>query len=428
MREQAQKGTSLPSMSSLRSSAEDQRSPGVEPKSRSSDEAQAVANTLQLIQSPSQTVVFGNSAISPVQPRWATAGRGGLEHGILSVEAAIHLPFSVSQPTPGDIILHATRTFFQAFGEGLSSTEISFPGLVCNASTSQDVWARHTSGIRRASSFWHDFDTAVYLLRVGSLPMGWATFHAVWETAAEAMVSDLPTLLRRLVMISNPGYLGQLPEFRESVLKFIADLLHVKLGESHPLAQICRQLLNDDELPRTSEAILLLLRKLLEERLGPYHHETFESQLALVVCQRRNRDLKAAERSARELLQRTQSPGAGRNGQFSRAMRSIAHILKEQRRYEEAIAICHQILHQQPSDISQEQWIYAKEDLAELLRLQGNVEMESLHLYAALEAAQKSFGHGAAPTLHIWDKLTVSLKNQDLGCEKEYSLTPRLDS
>lgn len=242
--------------------------------------------------------------------------------------------------------------------------------------------------------------------------MGWAAFHAVWETAADAVVTDLPTLLRRLITISIPGYLGQLPELRESVLKFIADLLHVKLGESHPLAQICCQLLNDDELPRTAEATLFLLRKLLEERLGPCHHETFESQLALVVCQRRNRNLKAAERSARELLQRTQSSGARRNGQLSRAMRSIANILKELRRYDEAITMCHQILDQHPSDLSQEQWIYTKEDLAELLRLQGNVEMESLHLYAALEASQKSFGHGAAPTLHIWDKLKVSLKDQ----------------
>jgi hypothetical protein len=38
--------------------------------------------------------------------------------------------------------------------------------------------------------------------------MGWVAFYAVWETAAEAVVSDQPTLLWRLIMISNPGYLG----------------------------------------------------------------------------------------------------------------------------------------------------------------------------------------------------------------------------
>ncbi len=414
IRELAQNCNSLPGRLPLRSSADDQRSPGVDLTSPSSDGQPLAANALQFIQSPSQTVVVGDRAgatIQQLKPRWATACNRIPKHGMLGGEAAIHLPFSLSQSTPGEVLLYATRTFFEAFSEKLSSTDIS-PNSACNDSTSNDIWASHTFGIVRARSFWHDFDTAVYLLRVNSFSMGWTTFHTVWGTAAEALVSDLPTLLRRLITISSPGYLGQLPELRRLVLKFIADLLHIKLGDSHPLAQICRQLLNDDELSRMSEAALLLLRKLFEQRLGPHHHETFESQLALVVCQRRNRDLHAAEQSARELLQRTRLPEAMRNGQFFRAMRSLIHILKEQRHYEEAITLCHQALDQHPSDMLQKQWIYTKEDLAELHRLQRNVEMESLHLYAALEASQKLFGHGAAPTLHIWDKLQLSLKDQ----------------
>lgn len=414
MRELAQNCNSLPSKPPLRCSANDQRSPGVEPKSLSS--SGPATNTGHFIRSPAQTVVFGDRAVATVQrpqPRRATVCNGIPNHGMLGMEAAI-FPFSLSQSTPGGVLLHATRTFFNAFSEKLSSIDNFSPESVCNASTSHDVWTSHTSDIVRARSFWHNFDTAVYLLTVNSLPMGWTAFHAVWGTAAEALLCDLHTLLRRLITISNPGYLGQLPELRQLILKFIADLLHIKLGESHPLAQICRQLLNDDVLPRMSEAALLLLRKLFEQRLGPHHHETFESQLALVVCQRRNRDLHAAERSARELLQRVRLPGARamQNGQFFRAMRSLIHILKEERQYEEAITLCHQILDQPPSDMWQKQWIYTKEDLAELHRLQGNVEMESLHLYAALQASQKVFGHGAAPTLHIWDKLQLSLEDQ----------------
>jgi len=360
--------------------------------------------------------MFGDHAVTTVQllqPRWATVCNGIAHHRMLGVEGAI-FPYSLSQSTPSEVLLHSTRTFFDAFSEQLFSTDSLPPGSLCGPSSSHDVWTRHTSGIVRARGFWHDFDTTVYLLRVDSLPMGWTAFHAVWGTAAEALLCDLPTLLRRLITISSSGYLGHLPELRQLILKFIGDLLHIKLGQSHPLAQICRQLLNGDEHPKMLEVTLLLLRDLCEQRLGSQHHETFESQLALVVCQRRNRDLYAAEQSARGLLQRVHLTEARaiQNGQLFRAMRSLIHILKEERQYEEAITLCYQILDRHPSDLWQKQWIYTKEDLAELHRLQSNVEMESLQLYPALQAAQRVFGQGAAPTLHIRDKLQLSLEDQ----------------
>lgn len=146
--------------------------------------------------------------------------------------------------------------------------------------------------------------------------------------------------------------------------------------------------------------------------LGLSHPDTFEAHLTFVVCQRRNHSHVVAEQSARELLRVTQSVAGARGDRRYRAMRSLAHILKERREYREAITLYQQILGDEQGGLSQKYWIYTKEDLAELFRFQENFKMESYHLCAALATAQQFWGNQAVPTLHIQDKLRISLEKR----------------
>jgi tetratricopeptide (TPR) repeat protein len=266
--------------------------------------------------------------------------------------------------------------------------------------------------VSKSNKFWHDFETAVYLLQIGSFRLGWSTFHTTWEKAAEAFLSSPTTLLRKLITTLTPGgKLNKFPEVLRSVLTFIAELLRLKLGGNHPLVHICQQLQLDMHGPRTSETALCLMSDMLGRRLGPLHQETFQAQLSLIVCQRLNRDLARAEDSARSLVEKLKSSPQGA-GQLLQALRKLTHVLKDLGRYDEAVAIGHRILEHELNTASHELVIYTREDLAELYRLQERLYMESWCLSEALTASQQWFGHKAAPTLHIWDKLKTSLTEQ----------------
>lgn len=161
----------------------------------------------------------------PLLPLQATPCFRTLQHGRLDWPL-LHSSF-LGQATPSEVILLATRSFFEG---ALEPT--AFNG-------------------RKTNRFWHDFDTAVYLLKIGSLSRGWAAFHAMWEVVAEALVSNPFSLLRRIIAISLPNYFGPLSEIRTLVLGFIAALLEIKFDKLHPVVQICRNALVDDEVSRS---------------------------------------------------------------------------------------------------------------------------------------------------------------------------------
>lgn len=329
--------------------------------------------------------------------------------------ASVSIPSFTTKGSPGELIFHATTSYLDSLGDTMSSMRSTFvktpvPGsggdgaLIEVLSDSNDV--------SKSNKFWHDFETAVYLLQFGSIRLGWATFHTTWEEAAEAFLSSPTTLLRKLITTLTPGgKLNKFPEVLLSVLTFIADLLRLKLGRNHPFVHICQQLQLDEHGPRMSETALCLMSDMLGRRLGPLHPETFHAQLSLIVCQRLNRDLARAEDSARSLVQKSQSSPQGA-GQLLQALRKLTHVLKDLRRYEEAVAIGHRILDHDLNTASHELVVYTREDLAELHRLRGQLSMESWYLSEALMASKQWFGHKAAPTLHIWDKLKTSLAGQ----------------
>jgi hypothetical protein len=329
--------------------------------------------------------------------------------------ATISIPFFIAKASPGELIFYATSSYLTSLNETIPSMGSPFVQTSALGSGSNDTLTETASDaddVPETNKFWHDFETAVYLLQIGCFSLGWATFHTTWKMANKAVLSNPTTLLRKLITtLTLGGKLNKFPEILRLVLTFMVDLLQLKFGRYHPLVNICQQLQLDEQSPRTSETTLCLMRDMLERHLGPFHQETFRTQLALIVCRRLNHNLAAAEESARLLIQKSQSSPQGAE-QLPQAMRKLAHVLKDLLRYEEAVAICHRILGHHFNTVSYELVIYTREDLAAIHRLQGQLSMESWYLSEALVASQQWFGHTAAPTLHIWDKLKTSLAEQ----------------
>lgn len=305
-----------------------------------------------------------------------------------------------------EIILLSTNTLAQnfvlAFGLNSDTTAQPFHSQTSSGSVSN----------MQTNRFWHDCETAIYLLRIGSTALGWKTLHTCWGTAAENLLSQPITLLQKVLTTLHPyGSLRAFPEVFNSTLKFIADLVEIKLGISHPLVQICGHIRQDNEGPRTAESTLTLMSGLFEEHLGQLHHETFQTNVALINRYSQNGDITAAEITARRLVQIIESSPQWAI-QLPKALRKLAHVLKIQGRYEEAIVVQQRILSDLKMIIPEDLRIYTKEDIAELQRLQGNLHLESESLLEALLCAQRLFGPNQAPSLHIWDKLKVSILSQ----------------
>ncbi|KAF4449461.1 Clr5 domain-containing protein [Fusarium austroafricanum] len=317
----------------------------------------------------------------------------------------------VGGASSGEIILLSAKTLVQNFASACGLN---------NDTTAQPFLSRASSGSVsniQTNQFWHDCETAIYLLRIGSTALGWRTLHTCWETAAENLLSQPITLLQKVLTTLHPyGSLRRFPEVSDSTLRFIANLVEIKFGISHPLVHICRHIRQDNEGPRTAESTLTLMSSLFEEDLGQLHHETFQTNIALINRYTQNGDITAAELTARRLVDITES-SPQRSTQLPKALRKLAHVLKIQGRYGEAILFQQRILSDRKMFIPEDLRIYTKEDIAELQRLQGNLYMESESLLEALLSAQRFFGPNQAPSLHIWDKLKASLFSQGRDLE-----------
>jgi hypothetical protein len=311
----------------------------------------------------------------------------------------------------GEIILLSTKSLAQ-----------NFVSACClnNDTPAQPFFPQASSGSvpnAQTNHFWHDCETAIYLLRIGSTALGWKTLHTCWETAAENLLSQPITLLQKVLTTLHPcGSLRAFPEVSDSTLKFIANLVEIKLGISHPLVQICDHIRQDNEGPKTAESTLTLMSSLFEEHLGQLHHETFQTNIALINRYSQNGDISAAELTARQLVQIIES-SPQRPIQLPKALRKLAHVLKIQGRYGEAILVQQRIVSDLKMFIPEDLRIYTREDIAELQRLQGNLFMESESLREALLSAQRLFGPNQAPSLHIWDKFKASMFSQGRALE-----------
>ncbi|KAF4968197.1 hypothetical protein FSARC_4387 [Fusarium sarcochroum] len=332
------------------------------------------------------------------------------------VSLAMHRPSRVlGGASSGELILLSTDTFIQNF--------ISTCGLSNKTTRKYSPFQADSDGVpyMRANQFWHDCETAIYLLRIGSTALGWSTLHTCWGIAADSFLSQPVTLLQKVLTTFHPhGSLKKFPEVSNSTLKFTADLIEIKLGISHPLVQICRNIQHDNEGPKTAESTLTLMSSLFEKHLGPHHHQAFQTNTALINRYSQNSNFTAAERTAQRLANNSESSPT-RSVQLPKALRKLAHVLKSQGRYEEAILFQQRIVGELEDSIPEDLRIYTKEDIAELQRLQGNTYLESEYLLEAFLNAQRFFGPNQAPTLHIWDKFEASLSEQGRELESVWT-------
>ncbi|KAL2681305.1 hypothetical protein Neosp_008916 [[Neocosmospora] mangrovei] len=339
----------------------------------------------------------------------------GLQPGSLASHAVNRPSRHLGVTSPGEVILLSTKAYIQNYVTGCHVDYRATARFVPSQTSCGESLGPPPNA--QTNQFWHDFETAVYLLRIGSMALGWSTFHTCWGTATDNLLPQPLTLLRKVMTTLHPqGGLTRYPEVSRLTLAFIADLLEMKLGTSHPLSQICRHVWRDSEGPRTAEYTLALMSSLFEENLGVCHHETFLTDTALIARHLQNGNVAAAERSARRLVQKSElSPN--RASQLPKALRQLAHVLTTLGQYQEAIEVQEGILDCPGAMISRELRIYTMEDIAELHRLQGDFFMESESLREALLAAREFFGRGQAPTLHIWDKFAASMSKQGRAFE-----------
>lgn len=321
------------------------------------------------------------------------------------------LPAPLLCTTSTERILQITRAYIT----GLIETPRMFPhssqhvtryNIQLGSVSHRDVLAFQTG------RFWHDLETAIYLLHIGSTELGWSTFQTTWEQAANIILAQPATLLRKLgTTLSPTGRLKIFPHALALIWRFIKNLIGKKLGNRHPLYLICRESSQDNNSSHTTEQTLRLTRDMFQRSFGLAHYETFETALTLVAWQRITGSLAAAEHSALTLVAdaRSTEPGLGL---LPQALRRLSHIQKAQHRYEESISTCHELLEEGVRDAPSQMNMYTEEDLADLYRLQGNLFMESHYLINAANIAHEVFPAGAAPTLHILDKLKDSLAAQ----------------
>ncbi|KAI1454818.1 Clr5 domain-containing protein [Annulohypoxylon moriforme] len=329
------------------------------------------------------------------------------------------IQYCIDKLCPGEITLRATHILIESFARSpYSGRNMS---LAESQTDSPTVEYGAPLGV---TEFWGDMAEALYLLRTGNFELGWPAFHQIWKTAADIVLDAPAILFRRLLTISPLGYLGHMSGLRDSILQFLADLLSIRLGNSHPLAQICFQLRHDSQSQWTLESALRLTLELYQKLLGPYHSETFDSHMALVVCQRRDSNFEAAQLSAEALVKRCYS-SANLNCRIPKSLNALAIVLKDQGHYDRAIQVHHRILSGEVGVLTEREKLYSNECLAELYRFQGQWVAESRHLREALDVSQRIYGYGlatgAATTLHIEDMLKTSLTKQGL------SLTESID-
>ncbi len=90
--------------------------------------------------------------------------------------------------------------------------------------------------------------------------MAWSTFHRTWEMVESIVTTHPTTLLRKLFMLLTPPFVNSFRSLCQLILNFISQFIQIKLGGSHPLAQLCNLMTRDFHIEETSQAELHLMR------------------------------------------------------------------------------------------------------------------------------------------------------------------------
>jgi hypothetical protein len=277
------------------------------------------------------------------------------------------------------------------------------------------------------SAFWNKIKSAIYFLKVKSPLSAWPLLDQACGMASEVVTQHPVAFLREIFATISPTNTTVCPGVRKHLLQFLAAMVQIKLGPSHPFSIICHNLQMDAGCRKTSETALQCMIDIFQEHQRPNHLEVFLLKRSLITLWRREaanacrtglvpaskcqNDM--AEASAIALVNSAETHFGSTDKRTRLAMSELAHIYTDQERYVEAEDLCTDALLRGSRGLGDnypdDRCIYVIEDLAQLCGHRGDHGQEIAWLYDALQGAIDVFGKDAA-TLHILEKLENCLE------------------
>jgi len=274
----------------------------------------------------------------------------------------------------------------------------------------------------KSSIFWTNIKSAIYLLKKQSPVLAWPLLNEACRIACDVL-RDAPVLfLNGLFTVLSPVNTARCPKVRNTMLIYLGEMAAIKLSPFHPLSIVCRELARDQNCREMSETALNLTLDLFIKTLGPRHSATFLVHRSLISLSRRGRQLQAAERLAKQLVQATEQafgshdkPDRDASVELCIAMTELVHVYSDLGNYAMASELCASVISKyqsiQKDRFPDSRAAYAMEDMAELCHYQHDIDQSVVWLTRALAASWEIRG-GTASTIHVREKLEALLLAQ----------------
>lgn len=254
-------------------------------------------------------------------------------------------------------------------------------------------------------AFWSTVKQAIHLFRTSCHARAWPTLDCAYNMAGDALrFPDISSFVHEALATLSPTNTKESPLIRLQLLRYLANLSSISIGECHPITTILEQLCLDDIHKRdVSERCLEYVAHLASADDGEYGHcLALNAQLSISRLLRKDNDHDAALRIAQAV--HTKAVAAFGNGSkpVVKALRQQVHVLIDAEDYTGALEKCLSVVSLTGFDTSDA--IYTMEDLAHIYGKLGNMEARRQWLNRAAVSAQCLWGDAVA-TAHITDKI-----------------------
>ena len=285
-----------------------------------------------------------------------------------------------------ELILHQTKNFYDV----MTSIHID-----------------HRMG---STNFWTDVKSAIYYLKKNNETLAWPLLNNACRTPVVQLISVPITFLREIFSTLSPVNIKMHAPVRVTLLRYLRQMCHLRLGQSHPITLILTHLECDTGTRYTSETCLKHLLSLLYGRRHtekqaeaatpelnlpspapptPNDVAAFQTKRQLTILLRRDHDLPESLTLGQNLI--SSAPTLEYRAQ---AMVEVVHILSDMCDYCAALRLCQQVLDLykilQGERYPDSRASYAIEAMAELCHFRGDSKEEERWLREATMGAERS--------------------------------------
>ncbi|KAL2158741.1 hypothetical protein VTH06DRAFT_3932 [Thermothelomyces fergusii] len=284
-----------------------------------------------------------------------------------------------------------------------------------------------------SKQYWSEMKNALYLVKLsaGSVEdserrpdhRAWSAFAEAGQLATGAMRAQPFDFLRNVFATLSPVNTRARPELRAIILQFLAREAQSSLSPNHPIAQICRELLRDENCQEISQRSLRCMLDIFKSRLGRSRAITFKLNDSLATLLRRSGEYHAGLEIITELLNAARLEFGPDSDQVRSVENELAHFYMLVGDYDLALSHCMSAVTRPPSSTAQAQAqggptfyqdgiaAHAMEDIAEIYQRRDDLGQCIAWLERAATIALTVWGPKAVATGHLIDKMT-SLQRQ----------------